>query len=66
MAARKKYPDGTKRMSFFIPPELKRRLEERSARTNRSYSDIILRGLELEFADASTPEAAVAPENAFG
>lgn len=41
MAARKKYPEGTKIMSLYMPPDLKAALVARAESTSRTSTEVI-------------------------
>lgn len=50
MAARKKYPPGTKRVSYFMPPDLKAELEQRADAIGCSETEIVHDALRAELA----------------
>lgn len=59
MAAKRKYPEGTKRASFFCPPRMKAQLEETARQTERTETDVIHAALRAEFerVEQTAPEA---------
>jgi hypothetical protein len=69
MAAKRKYPPGTKRVSFFIPPALKSALADAASRTNRTETEVLHAGLRREIRNVSESCDAAEqpkPQKAFG
>lgn len=65
MPAKRKYPEGTKRVSFFCPSDLKTAIEHEAARTGRSETEVIQAGVRRETADKTKP-ARAASADLFG
>ncbi|AUQ95976.1 hypothetical protein PhaeoP66_03234 [Phaeobacter inhibens] len=64
MAAKKKYPDGTKRVSFFCPPADKAALVKAAEITDRTETEVLQDALRKEAAACGVQVAT--PPEAFG
>lgn len=65
MAAKRKYPEGTARSSFFFPPAMKDALKATASRTGRTETEVVHDALRAEFEREASAGRESQPE-AFG